>query len=172
MTERQSSFLHLLMQTVRRNHAIEHATLNLLLKDGYRLSGLSDWRGFFVLGKVPTELLFNTTQRAVERLNGGDRQLAIHPHCGTNYASSGAVAGLVAWLVMAGANSGRKRWSRLPFVIAFSSLAYLLSQPLGPWLQKNVTTNAMLDEVRVTGILLREYRHASVHRVYLKHGKG
>ncbi len=161
-----------LIEKARRNHAIEHATLILLAKRGYPLSGLSDWRGFFILGKVPTELLFNTIHTAIERLHAGERNLAVHPNCGTNYAACGAVAGVAAWLAMSGANSARKRWSRLPLAIAFSTLAFIISQPLGPWLQKNVTTNADLDELKVTGIVLTERKHFTTHRVYIQHGEG
>ncbi len=172
MKDRLLSLSLSITEAVRRNHAIEHATLNLLAEKGYQLSGISDAGGFFTLGKVPTELLFNTAQQAVERLSAGESRLAVHAHCGTNYAASGVVAGLAAWFGMAGANSARKRWSRLPFVIALSTLAFIFSQPLGPWLQRKVTTIAQMDVVKITGIVQREIRKIPIHRVYIRHGKG
>lgn len=150
---------------IRRNHALEHATLNILAGQGYpRLSGYSDWNGFWVIGEVPTEMLQAAANQALQRLATGEAALAIHPHCGTNYVASGAAAGTAAWLVMLGDNR-KDKWSRLPFAIALATLAFIVSRPLGPWLQKKVTTQARMGGLKITEITLYQRGFPTLHRI-------
>jgi len=153
---------------IRRNHALEHATLNILAGQGYpRLSGYSDWKGFWVVGEVPTEMLQAAANQGLQRLEAGEAILAIHPHCGTNYVASGAAAGTVAWLAMLGGDR-KSRWNRLPFVVVLSTLAFMVSQPLGPWLQKKVTTQARVGEMKITEITLYQRGMPTLHRIKTK----
>ena len=153
---------------IRRNHALEHATLNILAGQGYpRLSGYSDWNGFWVIGEVPTEMLQAAANQGLQRLGAGEAVLALHPHCGTNYVASGAAAGTAAWLVMLGGDR-KSRWNRLPFVILLSTLAFIVSQPLGPWLQKKVTTQAQVGEMKITEITLYQRGMPTLHRIKTK----
>lgn len=153
---------------IRRNHALEHATLNILAGQGYpRLSGYSDMNGFWVIGEVPTEMLQAAANQGLQRLGAGEAVLAIHPHCGTNYVASGAAAGTAAWLVMLGDNR-KDKWSRLPFAIALATAAFIFSQPLGPWLQKKVTTQARVGEMKITEITLYQRGMPTLHRIKTK----
>lgn len=154
-----------MINNVRKNHALEHATLNILLRQGFSLAGFSDWRGFWVLGKVPTALLLDSAAQALQRLNGGEKGLAVHAYCGTNYAAAGVCAGLAAWLTLLGANDRETRWDRLPLTLVAATLALLLSRPLGPWLQRKVTTNTIMPEARITGIQLYERWGRQFHRI-------
>jgi len=85
---------------IRRNHALEHASLQVLSRRKPRtpLAGFSDWRGITILGNVSTAELQEAVEEARGRLKAGEHLLAIHPNCGTNYATSGILAGFAAWL--------------------------------------------------------------------------
>ncbi len=169
MPEQKSSILTKPISRTRKNHALEHATLNLLHQQGYgKLSGWSYPGGFWVLGKVPTETLLKAANDALLRLQQGNVQLAIHSQCGTNYVASGMVAGTAAWLTMQGSNR-EDNWERLPLVIAVSTLAFILSRPLGPWLQHNVTTQPNVgNTMKVIEITFYERRGPGLHRVKTK----
>ena len=88
------------VSAVRRNHGLEHATLNLLSAELPRqaFSGHSDSRGFWIVGNIGTEQLLATVNRALERMRAGEKGLAVHPYCGTNFVTTGLIAGTLAWL--------------------------------------------------------------------------
>jgi len=158
-----------MIDRVRRNHALEHATLNILAQQGIpALSGYSDTVGFWVLGEVPTEKLQEAINQALTRLRAGEHDLAIHPYCGTNFLASGAAAGGAAWLALSGANNWRKKFDRLPWAIALATVALIISQPLGPYLQKNVTTRAEIGELKCAEITFYPEAALPLHRVKTK----
>ena len=53
----------------------------------------------------------------------------------------------------------------LPLALAFAVLGYSLSQPLGPWLQANVTTEAEMGDLQVVDIV---FIRKGMHRVITK----
>ena len=153
----------------RRNHALEHASLRVLSERNphLALAGYSDPRGFWIVGKVDTEELAGAVQEARQRLNNGEHDLAVHPHCGTNYATSGLVAGLLAWLAMLGVGKGlQKKLDRLPLVISLVTISLVFSAPLGPRVQRLFTTNAELGSLKVVSITLSERNGTPLHRVH------
>ena len=99
------------------------------------------------------------------RLTNGESQLAIHEHCGTNYVASGFVAGVLAWLGMAGASGKRDRWERLPLVITLATLGFIASQPLGPVIQKHLTTSGDPQGMIIQDIFALQFGQISLHRV-------
>lgn len=143
-----------ILQT-RRNHALEHATLKVLAaRDPRRfMAGYSNSNGIFILGKISTEELQEALTEAEKRLRAGENELAIHPGCGTNLSVAGMLAGFMAWLGMLRTpkNFGHKI-QRLPNVMALATIGVLVAQPLGPWLQANITTEAELGTLRVIEI--------------------
>jgi hypothetical protein len=153
---------------VRRNHGLEHATLQVLAKHDPSLSlaGSSDMGGFWVLGSVDTQALQEAVDEALNRLRGGERELAIHPNCGTNFATAGVLAGGAAWLGMIGSGTGMKRkMERLPLVISLVTVVLMLAQPLGPIMQARVTTQAAPGSLQVTEITRYQRGDMPVHRV-------
>lgn len=153
----------------RRNHALEHATLRVLGERNHRqlLAGYSDPRGFWIAGKVDTEELASAVQEARTRLLNGEHELAIHPNCGTNFATSGMLAGGVAWLAMLGVGKGwQKKLDRLPLVISLVTLALVIAGPLGPRVQRQLTTDANLGSLKVTTITVSERNGAPLHRIH------
>lgn len=153
---------------VRRNHGLEHATLNILAQaypHSY-LAGHSDVGGFWVVGDVPTEVLADAVGQALDRMNAGEKELAIHPNCGTNFVTAGAAAGLAAWLVMLTGGRGiRQKLDRLPLVIAMATLALIAAQPLGFILQARVTTSGQPGNLKVIEIMAEQQGRLQAHRV-------
>jgi hypothetical protein len=157
---------------IRRNHALEHATLQVLSRKAPRMmaAGYSDTKGFFVIGKVSTDLLREAVNEALRRLQSGEEELAIHPTCGTNFATTGIVAGTLAWLATLGPDQkfGRKL-ERLPLMIMLTTIGMIVSQPLGPWVQAHITTDGDVGELEVTEITRFEREGTPMHRVKTIH---
>ncbi len=123
--------LPFLLET-RRNHALEHATLKILSPKypTIPLGGHSNPTGFMILGDVNVDDLRTAADEALTRLRSGERGLAIHPGCGTNYATSGLLAGSLAWFGLSGKGSWSKKAWRIPFILPLAILVWQLSKPL------------------------------------------
>ena len=139
----------------RRNHALEHASLHVLARKykDQNMGGHSNPTGFFLFGDMSLEDIRNAINEAMTRLRAGESGLAIHPGCGTNLAASTLVPAAFAWAPFQGARSLRWRILLIPVALMFAVFGYLLSKPLGPWLQRNVTTEADLGDMRVMDIV-------------------
>ena len=159
-----------ILSRVRRNHGLEHATISLLTQrfPYRRMAGYSYPGGFFLLGDVPTDQVREVVAQALARMNNGERYLAVHPNCGTNFAVSGLVAGLLAWLGMAGAKSKREQLRRLPLVISLATLGIILSVPLGPKVQEHITTSGDPQGLSIVDIFPVRFGRFSLHRVITK----
>src|SRR5688500_10382042 len=139
----------------RRNHALEHASL-LILARKYKdqnMAGHSNPTGFFLFGDMSLEDIRNAINEAMTRLPPGESGHAIHPRCRTKLAASTLVPSASAWAPFQGARSLRWRLLLIPVALMFAIFGYLLSKPLGPWLQRNVTTEADLGDMRVMDIV-------------------
>ena len=153
---------------VRRNHGLEHATLNLLgeLYPKQPFAGYSDTKGFWIVGDISTDVLFSVVNQALDRLRGGERSLAIHANCGTNFVTAGVVAGTAAWLYTLGsANTFKKkvtRWSSLVMLITGS---LIVARPLGPKVQEKITTSGDPLDLAVSQITRYERRGPALHRI-------
>ncbi len=156
-----------LLSRIRRNHGLEHATINILSQRFplRPLAGYSTPGGFFILGDVPTAELREAAVQALARMGNGERQLAIHEHCGTNYVVTGAVAGGLAWLGMAGAKTGREKVDRLPLVIALAILGLIASQPLGPVVQQRITTSGDPGGMSIVNVTPIRLGGLALHRI-------
>jgi hypothetical protein len=158
--------LPLILET-RRNHALEHATVHILAAKypENHLAGHSNPTGFYILGDATSEDVKSAVTEAWTRLRAGESKLAIHAGCGTNFAATAFVAGSLAWFPLSGSKSLRKRLWLLPFAVAFGVLGYIISRPLGPWLQTHVTTEPNLGDLQVQDISLVRKGGMTVHRV-------
>lgn len=148
----------------RRNHAIEHATIHILSErfPGKGMGGHSNPTGFFIIGDLPTEQVRQAVSEALVRLQNGERHLAIHPGCGTNYAVTGGLAALAALYGFIGTRNSRERFERLPLVTVLATLAFMLGQALGPTLQQKITTDADPGDLAIVDV----YQVArNMHRV-------
>jgi len=181
MSEKHSllTFLDLpLISRVRRNHALEHATMHVFNERyrGLRLVGRSSLWGFYIYGNVPTEAVLSAAQEGLRRLKAGHRRMAIHPNCGSNLAVAGILAGLGAFLALGGASTrsqvSRKkpgfspeRIVRLPLAFTAATLGIILAQPLGTALQAHVTTQADIGDLRVVSVTRERKAGVLVHHV-------
>jgi hypothetical protein len=148
-----------IVSRVRRNHALEHATIQVL---GERLRelalvGRSSLWGFYIYGDVPTEDALAAAQEGLRRLQNGEQRMAIHPNCGTNLAVAGVLAGFGAFLALGGLGRKRDRGlldrlARLPLAFTAATLGIILARPLGPAIQAYVTTDANVGNMRIAGV--------------------
>jgi hypothetical protein len=161
---------------IRRNHGLEHATINLLSKKypARGFAGHSDSKGFWIIGEISTDELADIAQQALVRMIAGEHGLAIHAHCGTNAVTTGVVAGSVAWLAtLRTENNWQKKLDRLPWIITLVTGAIILSQPLGPKVQEKVTTSGTPGNLVIKQIVRYESsfaNHSAMHRVQTAEG--
>jgi hypothetical protein len=151
------------LDSVRRNHALEHATASILMAryGARRLAGRASGDGFFLMGDVTPEAIEESAQEALARLKNGEANLAVSPHCGTNLAMAGFLA--------AGAASMSLARGRGQFGNAFlgATMAVMLAQPLGRLVQRHLTTRADLEGVEVVGM---RTKFGGLHKVLTRAG--
>ena len=136
---------------VRQNHALEHATVAMLLEMGMRppLGGYSTPGGYFIFGKASSDGITQAATEALRRLMEGQKTLAVSPHCGTNLATGAMLAGLLSALIMGGRNRHPRRLSVAAVAIIGATL---VSRPLGNALQRRYTTLADVEGMEITGV--------------------
>lgn len=134
-------------QRVRRNHALEHATISIITErhPTVFLSGRSNRRGFYIFGPIETDELRSAAMEARERLQAGEVELAIHPRCGTNLAVAGILTGTAAAL----AAQVKPRSNRFSYAVLASLGALMVSPRLGSLTQRHVSTLADLGNLEV-----------------------
>lgn len=157
-----------LISRTRRNHGLEHATLNLLAKTHPRkpFAGHSDTGGFWILGDIPSDELDHIITDALDKLRSGQSNLAIHQNCGTNLLVSGFASGLAGAAGLIGVGKRpRDKFERIPVITALSVLALIVSRPLGPILQKNLTTSGTPGSLKIISITKQMLNGISAHRV-------
>ena len=154
-----------LIDRVRRNHAIEHATIAILVERGHRppMGGYSTPGGFWVYGNFPSDEVSEAANDALERLRAGESRLAISPYCGTNLAVGIAGAVLLASLIRKRVAS---RTARVPLVAAAVLGAIMVKRPLGMAAQRELTTLSEVGDAEVTsGIRRMSFGRHVLHRV-------
>jgi hypothetical protein len=152
----------------RRNHGLEHATLNLLSRShpGKLYAGHSDGNGFWIIGDISTEDLAQTIEEALKKLQSGQSDLAIHKNCGTNLLVSGFAAGLAGTAGLIGVGDRpRDKLERIPLITLFSVIALILSRPLGPLFQRHFTVNADPADLKILNISLHSLNGMPAHRI-------
>lgn len=154
-----------IVEALRQNHALEHATIALLaqrLGPATHLSGRSTPAGFYIYGDIPTPLVEEAAAEALARLQGGEKGLAISSLCGTNLAVSGLLAGLSSLAAL----GNKRRLERLPHVLLAALIATLVAPFIGRWVQRNLTTSTeMVEQLRIDRIVRRREGPWTVHKV-------
>lgn len=153
-----------LLNSVRRNHALEHATIAILLNrlGQMRVIGRATQDGFYIYGNVPTERLREFADEALARLQRGEANLAVSPLCGTNLVVAGVLAGVGSYLAV---DSGRSRLGGLAGAITLATLGVLAAQPLGRLVQKHYTTSPDLEDVRIVSVERIGGDSSTLHKV-------
>jgi hypothetical protein len=163
-----SAQLQNMFSRIRRNHGLEHATLHLLAQrhSGRSMAGYSDAAGFWLMGDVPTEDVHSAVNEALRRMRAGEHRLALHPFCGTNFATAGILASLAAFAALTGVGrSWRSRLERLPMAASLATLALIVAQPLGLMLQENVTTSGDPGDLEIVEVRPVRRGQMPAHRV-------
>jgi len=157
-----------MVNIIRQHHALEHATVTLLLKrleGNVRLVGRAGLTGFYLYGDVPTEAVEEAAREALRRLQEGEEELAISPLCGTNIVVAGIMAGIASMI----AAKGRDGLRKLDRVLTASILAVLFSQPLGRLVQKYLTTKSDLSDVSIVRVVRMGEGGRTRHKVEVEH---
>src|SRR3990170_8335682 len=153
-----------LVGSIRRNHALEHAAVSILLArlgPGIRMVGRATRNGFYIYGDVPTQKLRESAQEGLARLQQGEAGLAVSPLCGTNLAVAGILAGASSLLALGNGS----RLERLPNVLLSAMVAVLAAQPLGRLAQKHFTTSPDLADIEIVGVREGGRGPAHFHKV-------
>jgi len=157
-----------ILSRIRRNHGLEHATLHVLSRrhPGLKMGGYSDFNGFWLLGDLEQEDVRKGVDEALTRLKNGESDLAVHPNCGTNFATAGSLAGMAGLLGMLGVGKSRRdKLERLPMVAIFATLALILAQPLGLRIQKYLTTSGEPGNLEVIRVTQSQRGKMKTHRI-------
>jgi hypothetical protein len=134
---------------LRRNHALEHATIVVLMErePGRKLSGFSTDEGFYVQGVRSTQEVESAAREALRRLRNGEKGLAIHRNCGTTIVAANLLAAI---LFLGALGLGLyMNWPLYLLILVSVVLAFALRVPLSLLLQRFVTTDADLTNAEV-----------------------
>jgi len=154
-----------LVNAVRRNHALEHATITLMLAEQgpMRVVGRAGFDGFYVYANVTREKLEGFAHQALERLQHGEASLAVSPLCGTNIAVAGILAGMGSYVAIN--TSGKGGFDAISRAVTAGMLAVVASQPVGRLVQKHYTTSPDLEGVRIVSVDPVGSGNLGVHKV-------
>ncbi|MBN1202004.1 MAG: hypothetical protein JXJ20_09130 [Anaerolineae bacterium] len=148
------------IRRIRRNHALEHATIHVLSRKVKNLSiaGRSTNTGFYLYGDISTPEVEAAVHEALHRMKNGERGLAIHPNCGTGLVTAGVMTSLATMIGTTGMKrTVLDRLSRLPTIILLSTLSLILAQPLGLALQQYFTTLGEPGDTEIVNISRHEF---------------
>ncbi|MGB9818569.1 MAG: DUF6391 domain-containing protein [Thermovenabulum sp.] len=142
---------------VRKNHSLEHATVNVL-EERYgrnlRIGGFAYSNGFTLSGPdlpPPYEVL-DAAREGLYRMRQGEVDLALHPRCGTSIAAANFLFSLVFVLILI----FYRHFSLINIVFAFL-LANIIAKPFGILLQKFFTTHPDVGDIDILDIYGQTY---------------
>jgi hypothetical protein len=99
-------------------------------------------------------------------MKSGEKSLAIHANCGTNYVTAGLIAGSIAWLAtLRNTNKFSKKLDRWPLLVMIITGALIAAQPLGPKVQEHISTSGQPGNLVVKQIVRYERRGPAIHRI-------
>lgn len=156
------------ISATRHNHALEHATMKVLASrfKGLKMMGHTNPGGFILIADLPTEIVTDAVLEARRRLQAGEKELAIHPGCGTNLATSSFLSGSAAFVVLMGLSRGKAvKWWHMLVAALVAVPVYIVSKPLGPRLQEKFTTDAKIEDLDVTLVRSQKLRNISIHQI-------
>jgi hypothetical protein len=162
---------------IRRNHAIEHATIRILAGryPDKSLAGQAGCRGFVVYGDVDSEAVAWAVGQALQALRD-DPALAVHPRCGTNLVVTAILSAAASLLAIGSLGRRRRDHGRLvdtlPRILVATTAAAVLAEPLGPRVQQALTTSADVEGVRVAQVRRARFGRTVKHTVLLQHDAG
>lgn len=152
---------------IRRNHALEHATIHVLSQKypGRAMAGYSDAYGFWLWTDLTKSAVQEAVQEAWDRMRRGETHLAVHPGCGTNYLTMGFLGSLVAMLTLGLTERRWRWWDRFSFLVPVLMFTLIAAQPLGHWLQAAITTSPDVADLEIVDIQAFPQGPRTVYRI-------
>jgi len=148
-------------KTLKRNHALEHATINILEeKYGIKnLNGLAVEEGFYISWTYDPMYVLETAKEGLHYLNQGHRELAIHKRCGTIALGANIVAVIffIIFLILWGFN--------LFTLISPVIIGILIGKPVGIFLQRYFTTDTHVENIEILGVEPKYMPGTSLFRI-------
>ncbi len=134
--------------TLRKNHALEHATINVLeeLFPYEGLAGYADEEGFYIIGANDSAQVERAAREGLKRLREGENYLVVHNRCGTTITAANFAAAVI-FLILLITTGFFSLWTMLLAM----GLANLAGPLLGKMLQLHVTTSADVDTMEIIG---------------------
>lgn len=131
---------------LRRNHALEHATVNTLEKEyGYRgLAGYAGDDGFYIIGVDNIYEVEEAARKGISLLKDGHHNLAIHSRCGTSLTVANFLSAIIFLVLLISTGY----FSIINMIIAII-IANLIGPYLGRVVQKNLTTTSQVKEMEI-----------------------
>lgn len=134
---------------LRRNHALEHATINVI-EERYGqqpLSGLAREEGFYIQGLAHPQLIREAAEEGLYRLMRGEKELVVHRRCGTSLTVANLLTAIVLiFLIWQTGNLNI-------FLVIFAILVSNITSPwVGRWVQKRITTSADVSGMYIQGV--------------------
>lgn len=131
----------------RRNHALEHATVNVLEEQAgrsLRVGGFAEPDGFFLQGVSDPQVVLKAAREGLRRLQAGEPELALHPRCGTTLVAAQGIGAIsfLAILLLA------PRLSLIGIGVALL-FAMWLARPVSLFLQRTLTTSTDVANLTV-----------------------
>jgi len=153
-----------IVNRVRRNHGLEHATIHMLSAKhkNFSAQGNSDHRGFSlnIYGDLTLEDVETAVYEAHKRMNAGESHLAVHQNCGTVLITMGTLAAIGSQLAF-GFEERRQKKSQmnmavftaaLPTAVLATIVALIIGRPLGIKLQANHTVEGDLGDMQIVRV--------------------
>lgn len=134
---------------LRANHALEHATINVL-EERYgplNLTGLARNDGFLVRGAADPAAIEGAARLGLARLQQGETGLAVHNRCGTSIAAANFLSSVFFLVLLF--QTGRFTVLNILFAML---LANLTGPVFGRLVQKYLTTSVRVEDMAIAGV--------------------
>ena len=135
--------------SVRRNHALQHATMNVI-QERFGSSGLEGRAlgdGFTLDGAASPDVVLTAAQEGLSRLKAGEHRLALRRRCGSTLAPASFLCAMAFLGVLLAAH----QLSLLNVVLAVL-LANALSPVVSNLLQRCISSAADVSGLRIVGL--------------------
>jgi hypothetical protein len=144
--------LYKLTLNVRRNHAIEHATVSILNEQKIKptVLGLAIPSGFIICSKSNKDEIISAANYGLKLMKSGVTEVSISQFCGTNLVVMALLTGVST--VLLGRIPGTKPKNVLNITTGFL-LSALISKPIGQIVQKYVTTDSNVKNIQIKNSL-------------------
>ena len=148
--------LKTMLRQLRRNHALEHATINLASQrfPGTQFVGFSDPQGFSLYTALSADKVAPLVHEAIATLKAGHGQFAVHENCGTNIVVTAMLTTMATLMAMGRRTKRplRRLVERLPYAVLLNAFALFAAPSAGHWIQSNVTTDPHLENVEIGAV--------------------